>query len=143
MIKKSFTVKSPDGKFTHSFDSDWYDMTYKGGIIDLENIPLSFDDSKLISKDNIKDKIVKMIQDGVVKNLKFYNGILNYKKSYRFYYYNNDYFCLELSSGDIKQPVEYVYIHSLAIISLTKYGCYFKTNDSQNTLKRRFFFCYR
>lgn len=58
MIKKSFTVKSPDGKFTHSFDSDWYDMTYKGGIIDLENIPLSFDDSKLISKDDIKVELL-------------------------------------------------------------------------------------
>ena len=145
MIKKSFTVKSPDGKFTHSFDSDWYDMTFKGGVIDLKNIPVSFDDSEFSAPDDIKNKTVKMIDGNEIWNLKFYNGILNYKKSYFFYYHNDDRFCLELSSGiyEIKQPVEYVYIHILDIISLTKCGCYFKTDDSQSKFKRRFFFCYR
>ncbi len=150
MIKKSFTVKSPDGKFIHSFDSDWYDMTYNGGIVDLENIPVSFDDSKLISENDLKDKVVKMIQDGVVKDLEFYKGIFSYDKGYYFFHDNySDRFCLEIGgykSGigyTIKQPIEYSYFNKLVITPLIKNGCYFKTNDSENANKRIFFFCYR
>ncbi len=147
MIKKSFTVKSPDGKFTHSFDSDWYDMTFKGGVIDLENIIVPYKKLEIYTRNDIYNYYIKVINGKNIVNTSRYGYVIKHKNSNKIYHTSFldeklvNYLEIYINKNDsvnVHQPLKFYVFQSGHYGPVTIINDYYlKYNNT------RFFICYR